>query len=289
VGTPIESVAGRWQAYRVPLAVAGALVSIGQLAYWFSLGAWPLHDTSAFWLAGLHFREGQPVYAGAVNYLTMLYTPPWVVIMAVVSLLPFVAVEVGLLVGQVLALRFLAGSWLVAGLLGWIPFVPRELATGNMDLLIAAALLVACRRGPTAPITLFAFAKFAPILALFSPGARRNEAFVTALGLTVVTLPWLHLWPEWIDLMVRAQQDVTSAVPLAPRLVVAAILLAYRRPWSVAAAAATAIPGFYVHTPVLYLAAARLWWDTRAASIADGRRRVAVVSKWISQRFGARA
>lgn len=277
-----------WRRYRLPIALAGAVVCVGQLLYWYSLGAWPLHDTAAFWLAGVHFRAGQPVYAGSVNYLTMLYAPPWVVVMGVVSLLPFTAVEIGLLAGQVLALRFLAGSWLVAAVLGWLPLVPRELATGNMDLVMAAAMLVTCRGGSSWPTTLLAFAKFTPILTLAAPGVRRVEAVGAAVVLLAMTLPWLHLWPEWLDLMARAQHDVSITVPLLPRLAVALLLLAYRRPWSVAAAAVTAIPGFYFHTPVLYLAAGRLLWDDWETEKAIARHRAGALGRLARQRLGAR-
>jgi hypothetical protein len=276
-----------WRRYRVPIAFAGAAICIGQLAYWFSLGAWPLHDTAEYWLAGVHFREGQPVYAGDVNFLTMLYAPPWVVVMGVVSLVPLMAFEVGLLAAQVLALRYVAGSWLVAAALGWLPFVPRELATGNVDLLIAAAMLATARRGPAWPTSFFTFAKFTPVLTLAAPGARRLEAVASGLVLLAITLPWLHLWPEWLDVMRRAQQQVVVEVPLLPRLVVALPLLAYRRPWSVAAAAATAIPGFYFHTPVLYLAAARLLWDDRRTETAIARHRVELLARVLRHRTGA--
>lgn len=230
------------------------------------MGAWPLHDSAAFWLAGVRLREGQPVYGDTGAYLAMWYSPPWVVIMGGLSLLPFTVFEIGLLAGQLLALRFLAGSWVDFGLLCWLPFVPRELATGNMDLLIAAALLVACRAGPSWPASLFAFAKFSPALSLAAPRARWREAAVAAAVLVALTLPWLSLWPAWIGSMMRAGQELSVEIPLAPRLVVAAVLLADRRPWSVAAAAATATPAFFFHTPVLYLAAARLWLEREEGS-----------------------
>jgi hypothetical protein len=45
------------------------------------------------------------------------------------------------------------------------------------------------------------------------------------------------------------------------RVPTVAALLLYRRPWSVAAAAALATPIFYTQSIILLLPAVRLWWD----------------------------
>ena len=50
------------------------------------------------------------------------------------------------------------------------------------------------------------------------------------------------------------------------------VLLAYRRPWSVAAGAALAMPIFYEQSVVLLLPAIRLWWDARPAAPTTPRR-----------------
>jgi hypothetical protein len=240
------------------LAVAGALLCTGQVLLWLSMGAWPLHDSAAFWLAGAHFREGMNPYAGDVNYLTMLYAPPWVLLMAVISVLPFEVLEFGLLAGQVLALRYIGGSWLAAGLLCWLPFVPRELATGNVDLVMAAAVLAAVRGGPSWPIPLFAFAKWSPAFALAAPLSRRREAIVAGALMLAATLPWLWLWPAWWTELQRAQDTVSVLVPLLPRLPIALGLAALRRPWAAALAVFVGVPGLYIQSLVLVLPAARL-------------------------------
>lgn len=239
-----------------PLAIAGALLCAAQVLMWSLAGAWPFHDTAAYWLAGVHFREGLNPYAGDATFLAMKYAPPWVVLTGVVSLVPLEIVTLGLLAGQVLALRYIAGSWRVAGLLGWLPFVPRELVTGNVDLLMAAAILLAVHRGTTAPVALFALAKFAPVLALAAPGVRRRHAVVTALILVAITLPWLSLWPQWVEVTTRAQVGLT--VPILPRIPIVVGLLLYRKPWSVALAAGLATPAFYFHSLVLLLPGLRL-------------------------------
>src|SRR5439155_13894879 len=218
------------------------------------MGAWPFHDTAAYWVAGVHLREGSPVYGQPLgSFLSMIYAPPWAVLYAALSFLPLQAVTAIQFMAQVLALRYVAGTWRNAGLVAWLPIVPRELVTGNIDLLMAAAIYAAVRevRHSGATIALFTLAKFSPVLAL--AGSRREwPAF--ALGaavLVAITAPWGFLWPQWATIMVASTSAPLDAVPLLPRLPIVALLLVFRRPWSIAAAAALATPAFYFHSGVL--------------------------------------
>ena len=111
-------------------------------------------------------------------FLAFLYAPPWAILWAPISLLPIDLVVAGLLILQVLALRYIVGSWLAVGLVAWIPFVPRELATGNVDFLMAAAILAGIR-GSGWPVSLFALAKFSPALVLLGAGRRQWRAAVS--------------------------------------------------------------------------------------------------------------
>jgi glycosyl transferase family 87 len=256
------------------LAVAGALVCAGQVVEWSLMGAWPFHDTAAYWVAGAHLREGAPVYERVVGgFLAMLYAPPWAVIYAPVSLLPLELVAAVQFGAQVLALRYVMGSWRNAGLVAWLPIVPRELVTGNVDLLMAAAIYAAVRevRHSGAAIALFALAKLSPVLAL--AGARpewRTFAVTTAL-LVAITLPWPFLWPQWGAILAGNAGAPVDALPLLPRIPVVLALLAVRRPWSIAAAAGLATPAFYFHSWVLLLPALRLALETPWAADARGR------------------
>src|SRR5438445_1388656 len=256
------------------LAVAGALVCAGQVIEWSMMGAWPFHDTANCWLAGVHLREGLPVYSGVVGtFLSMVYAPPLVVLYAPLSLLPLEVVAAVQFLAQILALRYVMGSWRNAGLVAWLPIVPRELVTGNIDLLMAAAIYAGVRgvRGSGAAVAVVALAKFSPVLAL--TGSRREwKAFALAAALLVaITLPWPFLWPQWATIMVASTSAPLDAVPLLPRLPIVALLLVFRRPWSIAAAAALATPAFYFHSGVLLLPALRLWLATpRAAELFDG-------------------
>jgi hypothetical protein len=265
------------------LAVAGAAVCAGQVLLWSSMGAWPFHDTANCWLAGVHLREGAPVYTGLVGtFLAIVYSPPWVLIYAPLSLLPLQLLAALQFVAQILALRYVMGSWRAVGLVAWLPIVPRELVTGNVDLLMAAAIYAGARgvRFSGVAIAVFAFAKFSPVLALArSPREWRSFA-VTSIVLVAITIPWLYLWPQWVAIMVGSTSAPLDVLPLLPRLPVIAALLFIRRPWSIAAAAGFATPAFYFHSWVLLLPALRLLIDS-----PEGREVLRRVANAVTQRF----
>lgn len=243
------------------LALAGALVCAGQVVEWSLMGAWPFHDTANCWLAGVHLREGAAVYSGVVGtFLSMVYAPPLVVLYAALSLLPLEVLAGLQFLAQLLALRYVMGSWRNVGLVAWLPIVPRELVTGNVDLLMAAAVYAAVRgvRFSGATVAVFTAAKFSPVLAL--AGSRREwRAFaLTTVAMVAITLPWAYLWPQWVTIMAASTTAPLESVPLLPRLPLVVALLVVRRPWSFAAAAALATPAFYFHSAVLLLPAVRL-------------------------------
>jgi hypothetical protein len=206
----------------------------------------------------------------AGDYLAFLYAPPWAVIFAVLMLLPLAA---ALLVGQVLGLRCVMGSWIGVGLMGWLPIVADELSIGNVDFIMAAVILAGAsqKRWSGPAIALFAFAKLSPVLVL-SRSTLRGAALGAAL-LVALTLPWWHLWPEWIGMLSQSRDSSLLAVPLLPRIPIAFGLLAIRRPWAVAAAAAMATPALYFHSVLLFLPAIRLMVANRASARAIFLRR----------------
>jgi hypothetical protein len=262
------------------LAIAGAVVCAGQILLWSSMGAWPFHDTATNWFAGRHVLEGTAVYTiDRTGFLSFLYAPPWAIIYAPLSLLPLQILAAGELVLQIIAFRFVAGSWKAAGLLAWLPFVPRAFVTGNIDFLVAAAILAGIR-GYGWPIGLFAAAKISPALTLLG-GTRRQwlEAIGTGVILLAITLPWLHLWGEWFANVVFG--DPTggeSWLPLVVRAPVALLLIALRRPWALAAAAGLLTPAFHFHSVVLLFPAITLWLGARDGRVSPNDRSVVEVN-----------
>jgi hypothetical protein len=265
------------------LAVAGAAVCAGQVLLWSSMGAWPFHDTANCWLAGVHFREGAAVYTGLVGtYLAIVYSPPWALMYVPLSLLPLQVLAALQFAAQILALRYVMGSWRAVGLVAWLPIVPRELVTGNVDLLMAAAIYAGARevRYSGVAVAMFAFAKFSPVLALARSPREWRPFLATSLVLVAITLPWSYLWPQWAAIMLGSTSAPLDVLPLLPRLPVVAALLLIRRPWSIAAAAAFATPAFYFHSWVLMLPALRLFVDS-----PEGRELGQRAADAVSQRF----
>lgn len=246
-------------AYVLPwLAVAGGFLCIGQLLIIWSKGGWPPHDTSAYWLAGMHLREGAAIYAGSVGgFLAFLYGPPWAVLSAVASFVPLYPLAALLMAGQVVALRYVVGSWVAVGLIVWLPPLTGELFAGNVNLIMAAVILAGARRerwsGPL--VALFAFAKFSPVLVLSR--ATWRGALIAGVILLAITLPWWHLWPEWIGQLTSEHETGASFAPLFVRVPLALALMAVRKPWATAAAAGLASP---TSAPALLLPAVRLAW-----------------------------
>jgi hypothetical protein len=252
-------------AWAVPfVSLAGAFFCAGMVIRVFTLGGWPLHDTADFWLAGRHVLEGGPVYQmNPSGLLVFIYGPPWAILWAPISLLPLELVCALVLAAQVLALRYVAGSWVAAGLYCWLPVVSGELTTGNVDLLMAAAILAGIR-GRTWPVVLFAFAKIAPAFVLIRASPRGwKQAIATGFVLVALTLPWLELWPQWVALMLAVPPGIESVVPVLVRIPLALVLGGIPRPWALAAAAGLLTPSFHAHTWVVMIPAVRLLWDAR--------------------------
>jgi hypothetical protein len=259
----------RRTAWALPfVALAGVAVGAGLVLKAYSLGAWPLHDTADYWLAGRHVLEGAPVYRiDHDGFLNFIYGPPWAILWAPISLLPLPLVCVLLIVAQVVAFRYIAGSWVAVGLLCWLPAVSGEFTTGNVDFLMGAAILAAVR-GRTWPVVLFAFAKIAPAFVLLR-ASRRGwiEAIATGFVLVALTLPWIGFWPQWLAVMLANPAGAESVIPVLVRVPLALVLGGIPRPWALAAATGLLTPSFHAHTWVVLIPAVRLWWDGRHGAV----------------------
>lgn len=231
-------------------------------------------DLAAYLRAGSDLLGGAPVYVGQIGERTNFpYAPPWAVVAAGLTFFPPLLVQVALIVLDLLAIRYVAGSWRGVGWVLLWPLTVFVISAGNIDLLIGASIVLAWSRpvspGQAAPLTLMAFAKLAPALAL--PPARWREVALTALLCLAVTLPVLGLWPEWLAYLVRQPASIAISLPLPPwywRLPVALALAALgsfilRRPWVSALAVVVAMPSLYLSTSVILIAPLRLWLDER--------------------------
>jgi hypothetical protein len=236
--------------YAFTLAVLVAMATSG-LFHWPDRDAFLWHDVGADILAG----RSPYTLAGPGGFF---YAPPWAIGLALVAWVPVQAIAAGILALEVLALRYVAGSWTRAGWLCWLPIVPLELFGSQWNLVMAAAIAAAARGDPRGAVAM-AFAKLSPALAI--DVRQRRQALLLAAAIGAVTLPWLWLWPEWARQLASSYganiaPGAELTIPLLPRLVAAGALalVGTRRPWARAAAAIVATPALYWASGVLLFA-----------------------------------
>lgn len=231
------------------VSVAGYLFAAQMFIIGFSTGQWPFPggDVAAYYApAGDALRSGAQVYAAHADFPGFRYGPPWAVALAALSWL-----GPALIHGIIVALDVVA-LWVISGgnarRLGyylWFPLIPFEIAAGQLNLLIAAAVVVA-QRGTTWPLAALSFAKVWPVLALRPSDWR---PFLVACGLiALVTVPWVSLWPAWIGVLLQTAETPYGPVipiPFIARGVAALALIALQRPWSRALGVAIVSPNLY--------------------------------------------
>jgi hypothetical protein len=223
----------------------------------------PGGDVAIFLGAGADLWAGVNPYDIATNPTQpWLYGPPWVVVFAVVSLLGSVGGYLAVVAAEVASLRYMTGSWMRVAYLGWIPLLPFEVLGGGINLIVAASI-VASVRGDAWLALMGSFAKLSPMAAADPRDWRR---YVVPLAVIAgVTVPWLWLWPAWVESLVAVLQGPPLGhpipVPLWVRAPVALALILTGRPWARALGAAIAIPAFYWISLLVLIAplSVRLW------------------------------
>ncbi len=203
----------------------------------------------AFWAGGSPYDlaitpEGRP----------FLYAPPWAALFGILAPAGPVVVHALLTILELLALRYIAGSWLRAGAFCWFLLVPWEIAAGQLNLLCAAAI-VAAVRGRSRPAAIMGLAKISPVLGVHPRDWRPVLATVAVFAL--LSLPHLGLWIDWFGRLAWASGRALGPlvpVPFLVRLPVGLALVAYGRPWSRALGAVVATPGLYWSALVLFVA-----------------------------------
>jgi hypothetical protein len=169
---------------------------------------------------------------------------------------------IGMLGFNLVAIRYVAGAWLWVGFVFWYPVSAMHLHSGNIEFLIAAAIVLAAR-GHAGPLAFTGLAKVAPFLGV-PRGGWREAALVVGVAV-LITVPWLYLWPEWVEYLLR--QPSTIYIHIGPpwyvRLPFALVLLLVRRPWASALAVVVAMPSLWLGTLVILIAAVRVWLDAK--------------------------
>ena len=254
----VTPIAQRWPG-RVSFALSGAgYVVAAIILFWgFTSGKFsiPGGDALIWDRVGDEIRNGVSPYYPVSGSGGFYYAPPWALWFALASWLPVQVTAILMTALEIAALRYIAGSWLRVGHCLCLPLVAFELPSSQVNLLMAAAIAAALRGDPRAAVVM-AFAKLSPALAIELRDWRR--AALLAGVVAAMTVPWAGLWADWAGQLVGSfGQNIgpgaTIEIPFLPRLVVALLLVAIRRPWARGLAAIIATPALYWVSWILLL------------------------------------
>lgn len=248
----------RYSRMVLALSFGGAAFVVVQLVVGSQVGLFPVPSLDEL----IWDRVGDSVWTGVPIYYnadplpnSFWYAPPWAVLFATLSWMPVALQHWLFFIARIASLRVIAGSWVGAGLACWFPLVAFDVGGGNFNLPIAAFIVMAVYGRPQLAVW-GGFAKFGPGLAI-DPRDWRKALPILLVALAI-TIPWLHLWPEWIAHLVSnigSPLGPQVPVPLPIRLAIAAALLVLvRARWARALAATIAIPAFYWGSIVVLIA-----------------------------------
>ena len=264
---------GRRLLGRLPLVLALGAIVFG----WIGLNLEGIYfrDAMAYWRP-----DFDDLYGGRrVGVMsTYLYSPAFAQVAWPLGLLPWPVFAAIWSAANLAILMWLVGPYLAA-ILFWVPGpVADEISTGNIHLLLAAAIVIGFRQ-PVA-WTFPLLTKVTPgVAVLWFAAARQWRALLTALGVTAaVALVSFAIapsaWMDWIETLRRsAVVPVTSEVAIIPGplwlrttlagiLAIAAGVLGVR--WLVPVAATLALPVPWSSGLALLtgsLALTRAWWE----------------------------
>ncbi len=253
------------------LLIAGAVFVVYQVMIASSGFPYAVYDAHAYWIAaGSEHPYATTIESGfddSVGLYKYRYPPPLIQLLAPVQLLPF-PVFAGLWVGMLfIVFLVLAGRW--APLLLFFPPVLAELFLGNVNLLIALAIVVGMRHPAAWAFVLLT--KVTPGIGLLWFAARGEwRSLGIALGATAavalasfIIAP--GLWAEFRQAMAAQAGAAIEVPPLALqvslpiRLALAAVVIVFGartdRAWLVPVGATIAAPAIWGNVLVILIAA----------------------------------
>jgi Glycosyltransferase family 87 len=236
---------------RLALIGLSAVGLAGTISIFAAAGGSPGFDTYAYWLTG----HG-PLYAVRDGFGAFQYTPAALFFLWPVSLLPWPLAFPVWLVISAAALVALGRRWALA-LLVFLP-VPMELFEGNIDLLLALAILVGFRYPAAWAFVLVT--KMTPGIGLLWFAFRREwRPLAIAIAATALLLAasllipgaWTAWWTHMTDRPVGPTPNQVN-MPVWFRLPLAAALVAWGartdRRWTVIVAATLALPALWLYS-----------------------------------------
>jgi Glycosyltransferase family 87 len=243
-------------------AVRDGFSVLGLLALaWAALFA-PGADVHTYW----SFDVAHPYGAVVGTADAFLYSPVAALVALPFHALPFGLVRLLLMALDVICLVYLAGAWAIA--LIALPPVLGDVATGNIHILLAAAIALGFRYPATWSFVLLS--KVTPGVGLLWFAVRREwRSLVIALAVTaclalcsLVLVPgW---WPAWFAVLSSSSgMPVTAPVltdaPLVFRVLLAAAVVAWGaragQAWTVPLGAMIALPELWVMGTSVFLGA----------------------------------
>ena len=212
------------------------------------------HDARAYWSLELDNLYARGLVGGEDAYL---YSPAFAQLFIPLTWLPWTVFAGVWAALNLVALTWMAGP-VIAALLLVIPGSPviDEVGTGNIHLLIAAALVIGFRWSAAWAFALLT--KVTPgVGVLWFVGARQWRSFLIAVGATVAISAVSfflgpHLWFDWLEVLTgNVERVIPTEIAIIPgplwaRTVVAAVVAliggwrGWR--WSVPVAATLALP-----------------------------------------------
>ncbi len=246
----------------------------------FSIEPWDQSvDAFAYWSTG-----SGDLYDGATGAMgSFLYSPAFAQALTPVSWVPWPIFNALWTSMNIAVLWWLVGRWALLSLL-FLP-IPFEIISGNIHLLLAAAVVVSFRY--PAAWAFAALTKLTPFLGvLWAVGRRDARAVVqaTIASIVIAALSFVlapDLWRRWIDLLIAdaGRPLVTLGwylpVPLLPRLVAAAGLALWGgwtdRRWTVPVAVTLALPVVWLNSLAILAALVPLAQASRAGEGSDRR------------------
>jgi hypothetical protein len=243
----------------VVLFTAGSIVAAGTGS-----------DAYAYWSADGYGQIADTRHA-------FLYTPPFLVGLQPLQLLPWEAFRMLWLASQVAALIWLAGPIIAALVLLPGPYSPVyvDLWYGNIMVFSAAVLVAGFRNRHWWAV--LPFGKVTPGIALLAGGWRPAATAAAIAGGTFVLAP--NLWFDWADAMLAslaAPPENGLAGALIPRVVISAALVGlfvmrgWR--WTVLLAVMLAQPVLWFSSLTIMLAVVRLWRDGSRRAVRPASR-----------------
>ncbi|MBI3750227.1 MAG: DUF2029 domain-containing protein [Chloroflexi bacterium] len=228
------------------------LVMVGLAAFvaWYGilrLGGPLFVDAKAYWSV-----DALRPYAGDLGQAGVFaYSPPLAVVFGLLGHIPEPVFLAAWLAINLAVLAWLARPWPPILAILAVP-IADELLSGQIELLLTAAIVLGLRRPALWALPLLAKATTGVGLAWF---AMRREwgSLAVALAATalVVALSWLvepTWWPDWLAFVGRTPGNLALPLRLAAALAFVVWGARTDRRWTVVATATLALPVVYVHS-----------------------------------------